>query len=141
MLELRQHLAEAKIALRAAKDALETAKIVATMEVGGKNEAERKTNAAVALLENRAYAEALAHVRDCEATVERAEADIAEQEYQLRVREVAARERLAEALKGRRVDDAVADAYDYTQDAEAAEATYQYQSRQPPLPDDWYKQR
>lgn len=126
---LRQHLAEARTSLRTAKDALETAKIVATMEVGGKNEAERKSNAAMALLNDRAYTEALAHVRDCEADVERAEAEIAEQEYQLRVREVAARERLAEALMGKRVDDAAADVV-FTRNGTPIH-----------LDDDWYKQR
>lgn len=126
---LRQHLAEAKIALRTAKDALETAKIVAMMEVSGKNEAERKSNAAIALLNDRAYTEALAHVRDCEADVERAEAEIAEQEYQLRVREVAARERLAEALMGRRTDDGIADLASQILDYTKVDSI------------DWYKER
>lgn len=109
MLELRLQLAEARTSLRTAKDALETAKIVATMEVSGKNPEERKSNAALALLNDRAYTEALIYVREWEAEVERAEAEIAEQEYQLRVREVAAREDLAKALMGRRADDAVID--------------------------------
>lgn len=108
-MNLRQALAEAKIALRQAKDTHDTAKIIATLDVSGRNEAERKRNTARALLNDRAYTLALAFVRACEATVERAEAEIAEQEYELRIREVVARERLAEALMGRRSDDAMID--------------------------------
>lgn len=106
---LRQRLAEAKIALRAAKDTLKTAETVATLGVTGKNPEERKANTAIALHDDRPYTLALTHVRVCEATLERAEADIAEEEHELRLREVTARERLAEALMGKRVDDGVVD--------------------------------
>lgn len=109
MLSLRQTLAEARIALRQAKDALRNAEIIGTLHITGKNEAERKSSAAQALLNNGIYQEALARVRAYEATLERAEQAIAEQEHELRVREVAAREKLAEVLRGRRVDDAVLD--------------------------------
>lgn len=102
MPSLRLTLATARADLRTAKDALRTAEVIATLNVAGKNEAERKQATALALLDDRAYTEALAHVRKCEADVDRAEAAVADEEHELRLREVAARERLAEALGGKR---------------------------------------
>lgn len=140
----RQHVAEARIALRAAKDGHDTAKIIATLDVTGKNPEERKRNTAQALLNDRTYMMAQAHVRACEATLDRAEAAVAEQEHELRIREVAARERLTEMLRGRRVDDAVFDEVAFEE-----ARTKRIDDLYPPPNDDytkvdsidWYKQR
>lgn len=115
MLELRQQLAEARINLRSARDRFELTKALCEQRAivagraDGKNAEERSRNLTVALANDGDYGNALMELREAEAAVARIEAQIAEQEYELRVREVAARERLAEALMGRRSDDAAID--------------------------------
>lgn len=103
---LRIKLADARIDLRTAKDALETAKTIATMDVAGKNDDERKRNQARALTESGLYGDALIYLRNCEATVEHLEAalDAAKDERaaeELRIRDQAnqALDRYAAALE------------------------------------------
>lgn len=107
--QLRLDLATARAEQRTAKDALDTAKVVATLDVTGRNDDERKKAAAQALLGNAAYTEALAYYRNIEATIDTLEAQIAIEEDAIRLRELEARERLNEALLGRRVDNVIAD--------------------------------
>lgn len=107
--ELRLNLATARAEQRTAKDALDTAKIVATLDVTGRSDDERKKAAAQVLLGNTAYTNALAHYRSIEANIDTLEAQIANEEDTIRLRELEARERLAEALLGRRVDNVSAD--------------------------------
>lgn len=107
--QLRLNLATARAEQRTAKDALDTAKVVATLDVTGRNDDERKKAAAQALLGNVAYTEALAHYRSIEANIDTLEAQIAVEEDAIRLRELEARERLADALLGRRIDNVIAD--------------------------------
>lgn len=131
--QLRLDLANARAELRTAKDALDTAKAIATLNVSGKNDDERKKAAAIALIDNQHYNLALIALRDREFAVDLIEAQIATEEDALRQRELEARERLTEALRGKRTDNAVADAaLDQFSRIEAAQRSgYQ---------DDWYKQ-
>lgn len=107
--QLRLDLAAARSALRTAKDELETAKAIATLDVTGKNDDERKRAAASALLSNTIYKLALQYLRDCESEVDRIEAEIATHEDQLRADELRVREKLADALLSRRDEDAIYD--------------------------------
>lgn len=127
--DLRIALAETRIALRQAKDAHEVSKAIAELSAAerlngnlGKNEAERTRNLTVALLEDNAYSNVLILLRDCEAKVDRLAAQIAVEEDAIRLNEARIREKLADALMGRRMDDAAADAFDY---AGALEAPYE----------------
>lgn len=130
--QLRLDLANARADLRTAKDALDTAKTVATLNVTGKNDDERKKAAAQALIDSNHYNLALIALRDREFAVDLIEAQIAVEEDAIRLRELEARERLTEALRGKRTDNAVADAaVDQFSRIEAQRRTgYQ---------DDWYK--
>lgn len=112
--ELRIALAEAKIALRQAKDAHDISKAIAETNaieggVNGKNAEERTRNLTVALLEDNAYSNVLILLRDAEAKVDRLTAQIAVEEDAVRLNEARIREKLADALMGKRVDDATAD--------------------------------
>jgi hypothetical protein len=109
-------LAEAKAQLRTAKDSYEVARCVAELAAierlngsAGKNEAERARNLTVELLHDDTHSHVLAHLRECEADVDRLNACIAVEEDAIRAAELAARERLAEALLGKRVDNAASD--------------------------------
>ena len=137
MHELRLNLAQARANLRSAKDHLDTVKAMTMLNVVGKNDDERKRHAAVLIAESDDYQNALTHVRACETSVEKLEAEIAEQEYELRVREVAARERLAEALMGRRSDDAAVDTIPHSSLIRQRIARGGYADAET---DDWYKQ-
>lgn len=146
--QLRLDLAQAKADLRQRKDTLDTAKIVATLHVAGKNDDERKKATARALLDSTAYALALVAVRDAEADIDTLEAQIQNEEDQIRLRELQARERLADALLGRRTDDAAADTVRLcTCDECQAErerrkeliARAHQMGRREPVTDDWYK--
>jgi hypothetical protein len=111
---LRLALADAKIALRQVKDAYEIARAIAEQNAieggcSGKNEAERSRNLAVALLSDDAYNAALRALRSCEADVDRIAAQLATEEDMIRMDEARIREKLADALMGRRMDDAVID--------------------------------
>ena len=130
--QLRLDLANARAELRTAKDALDTAKAIATLNVTGKNDDERKKATAQALLDSQHYNLALIALRDREFNVDLIEAQIAIEEDAIRQRELEARERLAEALRGKRADNAVVDAaLDQFSRIEAQQRTgYQ---------DDWYK--
>ena len=75
--------------------------------VNGKNAEERARNMTVALLSHEGYNGSLRYLRECEAAVDRIAAQIAVEEDAIRAAELAAREKLAEALLGKRVDDAV----------------------------------
>ena len=113
--QLRIALAEAKIALRAAKDDHDTIKAIAEHAAilrmngsAGKNDDERKRNLAIALSEDYAYSGALTRLRDAEAKVDRLAAEIAVEEDAIRANEARIREKLADALMGRHLDDAAA---------------------------------
>lgn len=115
---LRIALAEAKIALRAAKDYETIARAIAEQAAigelngsAGKNEAERARNLTIALYNDNYYQNSLTALRDAEAKVERLNAEIAVAEDEVRANEARIREKLADALMGRRVDDAAADTH------------------------------
>lgn len=107
--QLRLDLATARAEQRTAKDALDTAKAIATLNVTGKNDDERKKATAQALIDSQHYNLALIALRDREFAVEQLEAQIANEEDAIRLRELEARERLNEALLGQRTDNAVVD--------------------------------
>lgn len=107
--QLRLDLAAARATLRQAKDELETAKAIATLDVTGKNDDERKRAAQSALLSNTTYKLALQYLRDCESEIDKLEAEIAVEEDRVRADELRVREKLADALLGRRVATAVDD--------------------------------
>lgn len=115
--ELRLALAEAKHTLRLAKDAhdidralAEHAAIAQLNGSAGKNEAERARNLTIALLDNADYCQTVNHLRDCEAAVDRLQAQIAVAEDEIRAAELRARERLADALLGKPLITAIDDA-------------------------------
>lgn len=107
--QLRLDLATARAEQRTAKDGEATAKAIALLHIEGKNDDERKRNAAKALTDNPSYIEARDHLRTVEANIDTLEAQIAVEEDAIRLRELEARERLNEALLGRRVDNVIAD--------------------------------
>lgn len=107
--QLRLALAEAKAELRLTEDDEKTTKALATMHVTGSNDDARKKAAIIALVESNDYQAALNRLRTWEATIDRLQAQIAVEEDTIRLAELRARERLAEALMGRRADDAVVD--------------------------------
>ena len=118
----RMNLAAAKATLRTAKDAYETARAIAELaaieRLGGnvgKNETERARNLTVELLHDDTHSQALAHLRECERRVDELNACIAVEEDAIRAAELAARERLAEALMGKRADTFIDD-YIVTED-------------------------
>lgn len=116
----RVALADAKAALRLAKDAYETTRAIAEVAAAerlganlGRNEAERARNLTVELLHDDTHTQALAYLRERESDVDQLHARIAVEEDAIRAAELAARERLAEALLGKRADDAVLDNVDW----------------------------
>ena len=117
----RYDLAAARIALRAAQDGESTLKAIISSQAQGSNETQRKGHIAEMLLHSDDYCDALRELRAAEAAVDHAQAAVAIYEDDLRRAELAARERLAEALLGKRADDAAVDTFDY---AAALEAPY-----------------
>lgn len=118
--QLRLDLASARITLRQAKDELETAKAIAEqnyiMTLGGnvgKNETERERNLIIGLSGSSLYRDALSYLRESEAVIDQLQAEIAVEEDRLRAEELRVREKLADALLGRResaaMDDAASD--------------------------------
>lgn len=104
----RMQLAEAKIALRQAKDNHQTCKAIVEYQAllqGGKNKEERDANVAQALRADPVARAALGDLRDAEAAHDRAEADVAmmdddrkQRQLQVLDRQAAALERFADAL-------------------------------------------
>jgi hypothetical protein len=117
---LRIALAEARISLKDAKDYEATARAVAettAIEGGtnGKNADERARNLTIALMDDNYYQNARISLRDAEAKVDHLQAEIANYEDTIRADEARIREKLADALMGKRVDDLTADqAFDLT---------------------------
>lgn len=109
----RHALAAARIVLRAAEDHEKTIKAILTMSVAGTNEQQRKGNAAILLQGDDEYQDSLRDLRAAEAALDHAAADVAIYEDDLRRAELAAREKLAEALMGKRVDNAILDGMPY----------------------------
>lgn len=114
--ELRISLAAARVTLRQAKDELETAKAIAEtnyiMTLGGtvgKNEAERERNLIIGLSGSSLYRDALSYLRESEALIDQLQATIAIEEDTIRIEELRVREKLADALLGRREDNAATD--------------------------------
>lgn len=105
----RHTLAAARIVLRAAEDSEKTLKAILTMSVQGTNDQQRKGNAAILLQHDDEYQDTLRELRAAEAAVDHAAADVAIYEDDLRRAELAARERLAEALMGKTADNAAWD--------------------------------
>jgi len=100
--ELRMALAEAKIARQQAKDDHQTRKAITeytALMAGGKNAEERAANVAQALRADVATVAALEHLRDCEADVERIEAEITGAEDTRRQARLLADERHTLALE------------------------------------------
>jgi hypothetical protein len=98
----RHTLAEAKIQLRQAKDDYQTRKAICECQAllaGGKNKEERDANAAAALRADPADAEALDTLREAEAAVDRAEAEVATMEDERKQRRLLADERHTTALE------------------------------------------
>jgi hypothetical protein len=79
------------------------------LNVQGPNETARKQAGALALAQSGDYQDALRELRACQAVVDHAQAAVAVYEDALRRDELAARERLAEALMGKRADNRAAD--------------------------------
>lgn len=109
----RYDLAAARIALRAAEDGEATLKAIISMQAQGSNDTVRKGFAAELLLHSDDYQDALRELRACQAALDHAAAAVAVYEDELRRAELAARERLAEALMGRRADEAAVDRFTY----------------------------
>lgn len=130
--QLRLDLAAARAALRQAKDETDTAKALATLDVTGRNDDERKRAAQSALLNNHTYKLALLYQRDCEADIDKLEAEVSIEEDRMRVDELRVREKLADALLKRRV----ATVADDSASLELADAmAYAHQNG---IQDDWY---
>lgn len=114
--ELRISLAAARVTLRQAKDELETAKAIAETNMiangaaGGKNAEERARALTVALEGSTLYRGALSYLRESEAYIDQIQATIAIEEDTIRIEELRVREKLAEALLGRRESAAADDA-------------------------------
>lgn len=113
--ELRISLAAARVTLRQAKDELETAKAIAETTMihngaaGGKNAEERARALIVALEGSTLYRDALSYLRESEALIDQLQAEIANEEDRMRADELRVREKLADALLGRRESAAVDD--------------------------------
>lgn len=101
MFDLRTDLAEAKIALRQARDDYQTRKAIVEYTVllaGGPNKEARDAAAAHALREDASVVEALGTLRDAEAQIDRLEAALLAAEDSLKERRLAAQERQTAAL-------------------------------------------
>ena len=107
----RYDLVAARIALRAAEDNESTLKAIISMQAQGSNDTVRKGHAAELLLHADDYQDALRELRTAQAAVDHAAAAVAIYEDDLRRAELAARERLAEALGEKRADDKVLDTF------------------------------
>lgn len=136
----RMNLADAKAALRTAKDAYETMRAIAELAAierlngnAGKNETERARNLTVELLHDDTYTEALNELRACEADVDRLNACIAVEEDAIRVDELRARERLAEALLGKTDDNGAFDYYTSKAASERAQRRTHYAEQDIPF--------
>jgi len=114
MNDFRMCLVNAKAELRAARDAHDIATAIAETAaiergVNGKNSEERLRNMTVALLDDEAYNKSLAYLRSMEFEVDRLQACVANEEDAVRANEARIREKLADALMGKRLDDAAPD--------------------------------
>ncbi len=114
MNDFRMCLVNAKAELRAARDAHDVATAIAETAaiergVNGKNADERARNLTVALLSDNAYNKSLAYLRRMEFEVDRLAACVANEEDAVRANEARIKEKLADALMGKRLDDAAAD--------------------------------
>lgn len=114
----RFDLATARIALRAAEDTEATLRAIISGQAQGTNDTARKASTAELLMHSDEYQDALSELRAAQAAVDHAQAAVDIANDDLRRAELAARERLAEALSGKRADEAV---FDY---AAALEAPY-----------------
>lgn len=106
----RHTLASERARLRAAQDTEATLKAIICGQAQGTNDMARKASAAQLLFDSVDYARALGELRAAEAAVDHAQAAVDIANDELRRAELATRERLAEALMGKRADDAGADA-------------------------------
>lgn len=95
---LRRDLAQARDTLKTAKSDLETTKTIATMNVTGKNDDERKRAKDQALLDDHNYNKARMHFYACEYAVECLETEIEIAKDERTARELACRERNNEVL-------------------------------------------
>ena len=100
----RFDLAAARIALRAAEDSEATLRALIAMQAQGSNDVQRKGHTAELLLHSDDYQDALRELRAAQAALDHAQAAVDIASDDLRRAELAARERLAEALMGRRSD-------------------------------------
>lgn len=106
----RYELAAARVALRAAEDGESTLKAIISMQAQGSNDTQRKGHAAeLLLLHSDDYQDALRAARAAQAAVDYAQAAVDVASDDLRRAELAARERLAEALMGKRADNQAVD--------------------------------
>lgn len=105
----RFDLAAARIALRAAEDGEATLKAIIAGQAQGTNDTQRKASAAELLLHSDDYQDALRELRAAQASVDHAQAAVDIASDDLRRAELAARERLAEALLGKRADEVAVD--------------------------------
>lgn len=105
----RYSLAAARIALRACEDGEATLRAIIAGQAQGSNDVQRKASAAELLLHSDDYQDALRELRAAQAQVDHAQAAVDIANDDLRRAELAARERLAEALMGRRADEATSD--------------------------------
>lgn len=98
---LRADLANARIALREAKDHYETTRAICELAVQttGKNAEDRKRELTVALADDPRHTRALSRLRACETQLDRIQAEIDAAEDARREREWAIRERLANSLE------------------------------------------
>ena len=105
----RFDLAAARAVLRAAEDGEATLKAIISGQAQGTNDTARKADAARLLVESDDYQDALRELRAAQAAVDYAAAAVDIASDELRRAELAARERLAEALLGKRIDNAAID--------------------------------
>lgn len=105
----RYDLAAARIALRAAEDGEATLKAIISGQAQGTNDTQRKASTAELLLHSDDYQDALRELRAAQAQLDHAQAAVDIANDELRRAELAARERLAEALMGRTIDHAAID--------------------------------
>lgn len=105
----RYMLAAARIALRACEDSEATLKAIISGQAQGTNDTQRRASTAELLLHSDDYQDALRELRAAQAQLDHAQAAVEVANDDLRRAELAARERLAEALMGKRSDEAVMD--------------------------------
>ena len=105
----RFDLAAARVALRAAEDTEATLKAIIAGGAQGTNDTQRKTPTAELLLHSEDYQDVLRELRAAQAAVDYAQAAVDVANDELRRAELAGREQLAEALMGKRADEAIFD--------------------------------